>query len=474
VSRFRIDDLKPYIYRTHDSGKTWQLITAGLPDNAPVDTVREDPVRKGLLFAGTETSVWVSFDDGDHWQSLQLNLPHTSMRDLWIYEDDLILATHGRSFWILDDISPLRQIKADTADTSNLLFKPAPAYRVRRSTYTDTPLPPDEPAGENPPNGAIIDYYLTRPSLGAVTLEIFDSQGKLVRKFSSTDKPDQTEEEIAKQLIPIYWIRPQKRLGADAGMHRWLWDLHYPAPVALRHEYPISAVPHDTPRHPLGPRALPGTYSVRLTVPGTQIATASGNTERIIFKRDATEPLTIRMDPRVKTSPEGLRALFAMQTTLADRMTRSSEAVSQARSIHEQLEKLSARANESTKEAIESLDKKLGALLEGAPAPVPQKPPVPAEAPVPPVAAESTLTQVATNVAALYAEIDRADVAPTAAQDQALVTVEKDFAATMKRWDALRTSDIPSLNRQLKSSGLSELTADSNFKMEEELGADEE
>ena len=162
VSRFRIDDLKPYIYRTHDSGKTWQLITTGLPDNAPVDTVREDPVRKGLLFAGTETSVWVSFDDGDHWQSLQLNLPHTSMRDLWIYEDDLILATHGRSFWILDDISPLRQIKADTADTSNLLFKPAPAYRVRRSTYTDTPMPPDEPAGENPPNGAIIDYYLSR------------------------------------------------------------------------------------------------------------------------------------------------------------------------------------------------------------------------------------------------------------------------------------------------------------------------
>ena len=460
VSRFRIDDLKPYIYRTHDSGKTWQLITAGLPDNAPVDTVREDPVRKGLLFAGTETSVWVSFDDGDHWQSLQLNLPHTSMRDLWIYEDDLILATHGRSFWILDDISPLRQIKADTSDTANLLFKPAPAYRVRRSTYTDTPMPPDEPAGENPPNGAIIDYSLSRASSGAVTLEIFDSQGKLVRKFSSTDKTDQTEEEIAKQLIPLYWIRPQKILSADAGMHRWVWDLHYPAPLALRHEYPISAVPHDTPRHPLGPRALPGVYTVKFTAAGGGSSFSA--------------PLSVRMDPRVKTSPEGLRALFAMQTTLADRMTRSSEAVTQARSIHEQLEKLAARANGSTKEAAESLDKKLGALLEGAPAPAPQKPPVPAEAPVPPVAAESTLTQVATNITALYAEIDRADVAPTAAQDQALVTVEKDFTATMKRWDALRTSEIPSLNRQLKSAGLPELTAKSNIKMEEELGGDEE
>ena len=421
--------------------------------------MREDPVRKGLLFAGTETSVWVSFDDGDHWQSLQLNLPHTSMRDLCIYEDDLILATHGRSFWILDDISPLRQIKTDTADTSNMLFKPAPAYRVRRSTYTDTPLPPDEPAGENPPSGAIIDYYLSQTSSGAVTLEISDSQGKLVRKFSSTDKPDQTEEEIAKQLIPLYWIRPQKILSAHAGMHRWVWDLHYPAPVALRHEYPISAVPQDTPRHPLGPRALPGVYTVKFTAGGGSSFSA---------------PLTIRMDPRVKTSPEGLRALFAMQTTLADRMTRSSEAVAQARSIHEQLEKLAARANESTKEAIEALDKKLSALLEGAPAPLPQKPPAPAAAPVPPVPAESTLTQVATNIAALYAEIDRADVAPTPAQDQALVTVEKDFTATMKRWDALRTSEIPSLNHRLKSAGLSELTAESNIRIEEELGGDEE
>jgi hypothetical protein len=458
VSRFRVDDLKPYIYRTHDSGKTWQLITSGFPDNAPVDTVREDPVRKGLLFAGTETSVWVSFDDGDHWQSLQLNLPHTSMRDLWIYEDDLILATHGRSFWILDDISPLRQINADTAATSNLLFKPAPAYRVRRSTYTDTPLPPDEPAGENPPSGAIIDYYLSQPSSGAVTLEIFDSQGKPVRKFSSTDKPDQTEEEIGKQLIPLYWIRPQKILSADAGMHRWVWDLHYPAPVALRHEYPISAVPHDTPRRPLGPRAVPGVYTVKFIAGGSNFSA----------------PLTVRMDPRVKTPPEGLRALFAMQTTLADRMTRSAEAVSQARSIHEQLEKLAARANESTKESIEALDKKLGALLEGAPAPVPQKPPAPAETPVPPVPAESTLTQAATNIAALYAEIDRADVAPTAAQDQALFIVEKDFAATMKRWDALRTSEIPSVNRQLKSAGLPDLTAESHVKIEEELGGDEE
>jgi photosystem II stability/assembly factor-like uncharacterized protein len=460
VSRFRIDDLKPYIYRTHDAGKSWQLITAGLPGDAPVDTVREDPVRKGLLFAGTETSVWVSFDDGDHWQSLQLNLPHTSMRDLWVYEDDLIVATHGRSFWILDDISPLRQLSESLAhaNAAALLFKPAPAYRVRRSTYTDTPLPPDEPMAENPPNGAIIDYLLPQRPSDPVTLEILDSQGKLVRKFSSDDKPDQTEEEIAKQLIPLYWIRPQRILPADAGAHRWVWDLHYPSPVALHHEYPISAVPHDTPRHPLGPLALPGVYAVKLTAGSASLSA----------------PLTIRMDPRTKTPPEGLRALFEMQTSLANRMTRSSKAVAQARSIHEQLEKLSSQASGATKDAIESLDKKISALLEAAPPASPQKPPAPGTPAVPPAPADATLTQVSGNIAALYAEIDRADAAPTPAQSQALATIEKDFAASAQRWDAIRSSDIPALNRQLKSSSLPGLNAESNAKPQEEMGEDEE
>jgi hypothetical protein len=160
VSRMRIDDLHPYLYRTHDGGATWQSISAGLPDNSPVDTVREDPVRKGLLFVGTETAVWMSLDDGDHWQPLQLNLPHTSMRDLWIKDNDLIVATHGRSFWILDDISPLRQLPGFKANEGAFLFQPGDAYRIRRSTNTDTPLPIDEPAGENPPDGAVIDYSL--------------------------------------------------------------------------------------------------------------------------------------------------------------------------------------------------------------------------------------------------------------------------------------------------------------------------
>ena len=318
VSRFRVDDLRPYIYRTRDGGKSWQLIISGLPES-PVDTVREDPVRKGLLFAGTETSVWVSFDDGDHWQSLQLNLPHTSMRDLCIRHDDLIVATHGRSFWILDDISPLRQITDATAN-ADVLFKPAPAYRVQRSTNPDTPIPPDEPLGQNPPDGAILDYYLAKPSSEA-KIEILDAHGAVVRSFSSTDQPEQTAAQLSQQVIPLYWIRPFKVPSTEAGMHRWIWDLHYATPLATHYEYPISAVPHDTPRTPQGPLALPGNYTVRLTTSG-QTYTAS---------------LAVKMDPRVTTPLAGLQQQFDLQVRLASLLTNSTKAVLQARSIREQI-----------------------------------------------------------------------------------------------------------------------------------------
>src|SRR5262249_13409468 len=157
---------------------------------------REDPVRQGLLFAGTETGVWVSFDDGQRWQSLQLNLPHTSMRDLWIHDHDLIVGTHGRSFWILDDMSLLRQLNSGVVAENMHLFSPSPAYRIRRSTNTDTPLPVDEPAGENPPDGAVIDYFLAKPAAGVVSLEIFDAQGRLVRRYSSQDRPERSDEEL--------------------------------------------------------------------------------------------------------------------------------------------------------------------------------------------------------------------------------------------------------------------------------------
>ncbi|HXJ41791.1 MAG TPA: hypothetical protein VNH18_21115, partial [Bryobacteraceae bacterium] len=233
VSRFRVDDLRPYLYRTHDSGRTWTLITNGLPDDAPADTIREDPLRKGLLFAGTEKSVWFSLDDGDNWQSLQLNLPHTSMRDLWIKAADLIVATHGRSFWILDGITPLRQVDAKVLTADVWLAKPAATWRVRENNNTDTPIPPDEAYGDNPPDGVMIDYYL-RANVDLVKIEIHDAAGKLVRKYSSGDAPEISEEGIQKLGIPTWWVQRPKAPAASPGLHRWMWDLRYTSPESQR------------------------------------------------------------------------------------------------------------------------------------------------------------------------------------------------------------------------------------------------
>jgi photosystem II stability/assembly factor-like uncharacterized protein len=437
VSRFRIDDLHPYIYRTHDGGKTWSPISSGLPADAPVDTVREDPVRKGLLFAGTETSVWVSFDDGDHWQSLQLNLPHTSMRDLGIHENDLIVATHGRSFWILDDITLLRQLAEPMANSDAYLFKPAPAYRVRRSTNPDTPIPPDEPAGRNPPDGAILDYFLAQATSSPVTLEIVDAQGKLVRRFSSADKPEVSQAELEKQLIPLYWIRMPKILSASAGMHRWVWDLHYPSPASLQQQYPISAVPNDTPRTPLGPDALPGEYTARLT--------ANGHT--------LTAPLTVKIDPRVNTSPAGLEQQFKLEVGLASELTASTDAVTQARSVVNQLHKLGTQSGKLA-ESIKSLDQKVGTILRG---------------PTPPVSgsSEPTLTRENAAIGMLYGGVGQADAAPTAAQISASADAERDLSALLKRWEDVKQTDLPALNRQLKSAGLTEISLESKAPVDE-------
>jgi photosystem II stability/assembly factor-like uncharacterized protein len=440
VSRFRIDDLRPYIYRTHDAGKTWKLITNGLPENAPVDTVREDPVRKGLLFAGTETGVWVSFDDGDRWQSLELNLPHTSMRDLWIHGRDLIVATHGRSFWILDDITPLEQLGESVAHSPAWLFRPEPAYRVRRDTYPDTPLPPDEPAGKNPPAGAILDYFLGQPVSGPVVLEILDARGKLVRRYASTDHPEPTEAELSRQLIPLYWIRMPKILSAAAGMHRWVWDLRYPPPVSVEHHYPISAVPHDTPRIPLGPLALPGRYTVRLT---------AGH-------RTLRAPLIVKMDPRVSAPAAALARQFQLESRLAALLTRSSEAMFEAQSVRSQLSKLAGQARGATGESLAALGKKVAAILGTS------------EVTIGAVSTAETLGRVNTQVAEFYGEIGRADAAPTAAQREAAAKIARDAAAAMKRWERLKAADLPALDRRLRDAGLPEIHPEAKPQTEDE------
>ncbi len=439
VSRFRINDMHPYIYRTHDGGKSWKLITAGLPEFGPVDTVREDPVRKGLLFAGTENAVWVSFDDGDHWQSLQLNLPHTSMRDLWIHDDDLIVATHGRSFWILDDIAPLREASAAIANSVHL-FAPAPAYRVQRDTYTDTPLPPDEPAAANPPDGAILDYYLPAAATQRRRWKFWTRRAMLVRRFSSTDKPDITEEELQKQLIPLYWVRKPRQLSTDAGMHRWVWDLHYPAPAATRHDYPIAAIPHDTPRLPLGPTALPGNYTVRLTVDG----------------KTSSAPLTMKMDPRVKTSTAGLEKKFQAETQSGVRHDRSTQALLQGGSIRAQLEKLSAQPNSPDRKMRSTRSRRNSPRCSALPAASLLRRP-----------RKSRSAASTDKPARSTSKSGRPMPNQLPLKLEALAATEHDSADVLKRWSEFKNTDLPALNRLLRESKVPEVQLEADLHQEE-------
>ena len=291
INTFRLDDLRPHILRTHDGGKTWKEIVKGIPDGGIVNAVREDPIRKGLLYCGTEQAVYFSIDDGENWQPLRLNMPATSIRDLVVKDDDIVVGTHGRSFWILDDITPLRQLNTGkSADTT--LFAPQRATRVKRSLHTDTPFPPEEPAGQNPPDGAIINYYLKEPSKTPIVLEINNPSGTLIRRFSSDDKALAVN--LDRVNPPDYWIRPFQPLKNEAGMQRFVWDLLYPEPPADNYDLPISAVYRDTPWTPQGRAVMPGVYNVSLTVNGKKF----------------TQKLTVRMDPRVKTSAAGLKQQF--------------------------------------------------------------------------------------------------------------------------------------------------------------------
>lgn len=413
VSGFRINDMKPYIYRTDDGGKHWQLIVDGLPGNEPVDTVREDPVRHNLLFAGTETAVWVSFDAGDHWQSLQLNLPHTSMRDLWIHDDDLVVATHGRGFWILDDITPLRQITDTVAQSDAYLFKPAPAYRYRRDTNTDTPLPPEVPHAKNPPDGAIIDYYLQSAQSGQVAIGIYDSANRPVRFYSSADQMTFTKESLAKTLaVPIYWAQWPKILSAATGMHRWVWDLHYTAPKSLMHDYPISAVPHDTPSYPLGPRAVPGVYTIVLTV--------GANTYR--------QTVTVKEDPRVHVTLAALTAQFDAELQLSQDMDRSFDAIQQISKFRDELKARSGELSGVQGEKIPALDKK-AADLAGAAGP---------RGFFGAQSGADNFMRLNLECAQLYSQIDGADAAPTEAQTAAVHELATKVDALLANWKQLQ------------------------------------
>ncbi|MBV8372428.1 MAG: hypothetical protein JOY69_04140 [Candidatus Eremiobacteraeota bacterium] len=316
VTRFRLDDLRPYVFITHDGGARWQPATNGLP-NQPVNAVRQDPLEPRLLYVATENGVFASFDAGAHWQSLQLNLPHTSVRDIIVHGNDAIVATHGRGFWILDDVTPLRELAHDAGAVgsarSGYLFAPPLAYRVRRSTNTDTPLPPEEPAGQNPPDGAIVDYVLP-VNAHRVVVTIFDGAQRVVRRYASDDPEPPPIPDLDK---PAYWERPFGRPSTPAGMHRFVWDLREPPPQTDAEDLPISAVPHDTPRVPEGALVVPGRYIVALDVDGA------------VTQRS----LTVAIDPRTTVSPAALGQQYAAARTLCNIMNASYHDASAAKAL---------------------------------------------------------------------------------------------------------------------------------------------
>jgi photosystem II stability/assembly factor-like uncharacterized protein len=425
----------PYIFRTRDAGHTWQPIVAGLAPDVIVRVVRADPIRKGLLFAGTETGVYVSFDDGDHWQPLQLNLPATSVRDLVVHGDDLVAATFGRALWILDNLTPLRQMDSSITGSNAFLFRPQTALRVRWDVNQDTPLPPDTPAGQNAPDGAIIDYYLKSAPSGEVRMAVYDKSGSLVREFSSESPPPPPPFPNA----PDYWFAPPERLTRAPGMNRFVWDLRYTHPRALPYnyygalidytEYTLAdhAIPGQTPRfQPQGPLVLPGQYSVLLTVGGKQYR----------------QPLEVKLDPRIHTPESALAKQLDLEKTIANQMAISFDAFNQIRTLRSALAdtRKSFTGHTSPDGApdinglLGALEQKLAALAEG-------------------TRSEGGFGSVNRDFARLATMVQSADIEPPRTARDAAVESCKVLNRSLAGWRQVNSHDLPSLNDMLKQSG---------------------
>lgn len=426
IDRHRIEDMKAYVYRTRDGGKTWQALGKGIPEGAFVNAVREDTTRRGLLFAGTELGVYVSFNDGDNWQPLQLNLPVASIRDLAIHDNDLSVATHGRSFWILDDITPLREADAKVASADAHLFKPVSALRIRAGSDQGTPYPPEIPHGDNPPNGAIIDYYLKADAASPVVLEVLDSKNAVVRRFASDEKAAPVNEKSL--VVTMSWVKPTPVLSAKSGMHRWVWDLHYVAPAG------------STPsrRGGGGNWALPGQYSVRLTADG----------------KTYVQPLVVKMDPRVTTSQTDLEAQFKASQEAASAIQELSGVATRAADIDRQIRdiRLKIKDNSDGSAALADFTRKFSSIA----GPPPQQ----YGSPVVPV--ETDHTSIRYLIGALrqvQGALQSADVAPTPDQLRALQQEKTQMQATLSQWQQLLRTDLPSLNGKLKQASVPEIGA---------------
>ena len=404
INTLFLNDMRPHLFRTEDGGKHWTEIDSGITPDATTNVIRQDPERRGLLFAGTETQVWVSFDNGDHWQSLRLNMPAISVRDLAVHGDDLIAATHGRGFMVLDDITPLRQIDAQVAHAPVTLYQPETAVRVRWDMNPPTPW--RMPSLANPPPGAIIDYYLASNVRGPVTLDIMDSSGKLVRHFSSADPEKPLDP--AKLDVPDWWPRPPMNLSTEAGLHRFVWDMHYPpVPGALQVLDENQAVRHNTPVVASSPWVMPGNYTVRLTVDG----------------QSHSQPLTVAMDPRVQTPRSALQQQLDASMRAYQEAMAAGAALAQVRDLEKQLaaRKPSAKLT-SLRQQLEELSgpeatSRFAFFFNHGP---------------------PTLSSIGGSLQMLLGRMQGADREPTAADIEALDQIGSEYKSLMARWEKLK------------------------------------
>ncbi|MEO5509053.1 MAG: glycoside hydrolase [Longimicrobiales bacterium] len=450
VNTLRLDDQRPHFYRTHDLGGTWTEITDGMSTFGAANSIREDPVKQGLLFASTETGVYTSLDDGNHWTSLRLNLPASSARDIIVKDNDLAIGTHGRGFWILDDITPLRQISPATLATNVVLFKPAPAMRVRWNMSTDMPWPKEEPVGENPPDGAAINYYLKSATAGAVTLEIVTLSGRVVRRYSSTDSVAPIPEPAAAP-VPLYWYRHPQRLGTSAGLHRFHWDVHYQS-IATggggRGGLPINSVPGNATPALGTPWASPGNYTVRLTVDG----------------KSYTQPITVKQDPRVTTPLPAMAEVYVTTNTLYFDAADAQQAVAHLISPRSQVAALLPRASGTVAAALKIFDEHTAAVQGATPVQPGGRLCGGGVAAAPGAGgggggvAPGTIPCAVSQLSGVVNTFQAADVAPTSNQRRAVASARAEAAPALAAWTALRTVELPSLNIKLKAAGLTPVT----------------
>lgn len=413
IDRHLLDDFRPYVYRTSDFGRNWTPITDGLPNNAYVHAVREDPVRKGLLFAATELGVFVSFDNGLNWQSLQLNLPAAPINDLIVKNNDLVVATHGRSFWILDDISPLRQLNVQMANEDVVLLQPSAAFRMHDEKEEDTPKAAKYRAGSNPKNGAVIDFILKSVPTSKITLEILDAKGNLVRKFTSAPRPASTRNESVESSEEVV------HLPADAGMNRFVWDLRLDPPTGV-----VGAV-YMEGSHLRGTTVPPGAYIVRLT---TQEKTLSA-------------PLQVKIDPTVTTSEADLQKQFDLAMKISDRVSQTHEAVNHIRYIHLQLVSLLERisdvpGSDSIVAAAKNLDQKMGVVEDAL------------------FQVHKTAEKDSFNYGgrlndmfiALHAYVEQADAGPTEHTYEVFDYLDRQLIQYLRQWNDILKTDVPAFN----------------------------